>query len=1037
MALQGNLTVRNGGMTYPEGATNTSTGIPIPRFRVGLLLGGDVTDGLTSVNVLNGNVICSGELDAVKFGLHTSGDHVHGTDAAMISAFFEAAKADLTVRNAAIYSKTSNGTVTENTDGTVTMTGTDPFLNVFTMTPSQYAAAVQGSEARRVYLDVPYGSYVIINIAGSGTVTDFAPGLLTKNSSGEWVDPSKNNNDDQAQSQRILFNFDPAITQVNLTTGFYLYGSVLAPNMFWQIDSNISNIYVGVDGTTVLAGANGNGTSSEFHYNPYVPPGAASVNKKVVCDTEDHSDCMTIPENTYVKVTLEEVVDKLGSHAAYELEFMLSETYQIPAISPGKYRVSEVAFYTMDESGEKQDVVIEGHSFTGATFKINGQEASGGATVYISSGSTVSIEVTNHYKEGEYTSIAVQKKWVDADGNQIVIQDDTQIQVQLYQATDRVLSPDEGTPFGDPVTLTAADGWYYQWTELPKNDGSGHHYWYFVRETSPVEGFDVEYQSSPNGYDPIQSGTYTLINKKKTEVTVKKIWKDSSGNEIEPPEGTTIEVTLYGNGKVVTQDAYSQPITNPVTLSSAEGWEHTWENLCLRDPDDISGNAINYTVTESGHPDSYTSVVTGSGYRFTITNTKKPAYEMTVSKAWTDENGSPLSGTALPAVKVQLYQLIADWSDGTAKSILDNGTAYGNPVWLSGENGWSYTWEELPKTDGDKQCYYAVKELSNIPGFTTANGEPSRNAEAGTISQTITNRRDEKLTGIAVQKQWKSLNGKYEDPPADAEVTVQLYRQLGEQEFTGGSYTVSILFPYASQTYQVQPGTELSYTIDFCHKQNATLFASEPDGYQYKNIGNTGWIDDNNFGNGYVAQITGTVTVNQNLTITFTEASGSPIYNGQAFSDWRTAYPPVITASYTEPESRITWQETSAPYGDAVSLTDGNWYHQWTNLPAQMTGEDGKTYLCRYYVLETAGPVGYDVSYTIGGKTYTIETGAAPIIPDGITEGTILITNTSTRAGVELPDTGGAGTVLYSFSGIALMAGTLMYYIRKRRKGAV
>ena len=47
-------------------------------------------------------------------------------------------------------------------------------------------------------------------------------------------------------------------------------------------------------------------------------------------------------------------------------------------------------------------------------------------------------------------------------------------------------------------------------------------------------------------------------------------------------------------------------------------------------------------------------------------------------------------------------------------------TAYGNPVELNAGNGWSYTWNALPKVDGDGKSYHYTVEEDPLSGFQIA-----------------------------------------------------------------------------------------------------------------------------------------------------------------------------------------------------------------------------------------------------------------------------------------------------------------------------
>ena len=74
--------------------------------------------------------------------------------------------------------------------------------------------------------------------------------------------------------------------------------------------------------------------------------------------------------------------------------------------------------------------------------------------------------------------------------------------------------------------------------------------------------------------------------------------------------------------------------------------------------------------------------------------------QLTVTKKWQNENGEPMENPPSDSVKVTLYQWDAD----------DRQSVYAQ-VELKEENGWSYTWKNLPRADDNGGEYrYTVEE---------------------------------------------------------------------------------------------------------------------------------------------------------------------------------------------------------------------------------------------------------------------------------------------------------------------------------------
>lgn len=130
-------------------------------------------------------------------------------------------------------------------------------------------------------------------------------------------------------------------------------------------------------------------------------------------------------------------------------------------------------------------------------------------------------------------------------------------------------------------------------------------------------------------------------------------------------------------------------------------------------------------------------------------------------------------------------------------------------------------------------------------------------------------------------------------------------------------------------------------------------------------------------------------------------------------------------------ESPDTGTETDEPaipeggtqIGSATLSADNNWFHTFRNLPLSGVDADGNSVTYSYYVVED--PVsGYDTTYENNG---------------GIQSGTITVINkkqdTPETPSYELPETGGAGTSLFTMGGAALAALSLLLGTRQRRRG--
>jgi choice-of-anchor A domain-containing protein len=311
------------------------------------------------------------------------------------------------------------------------------------------------------------------------------------------------------------------------------------------------------------------------------------------------------------------------------------------------------------------------------------------------------------------------------------------------------------------VEEVSNDGSSIDFTEMKySNTAALGQHWYRIRENqTPIEGYNlddtqylicVEVSSQQDGNNIVYSitnenyyktdaaellqadgtlDTSKLISCNKTDVafenttipeeettsrTVTKIWEDNSDQDGLRPE--SIEVQLYADGET---------LGDPVTLTEATGWKHTWTGL---EQNSSAGKAIVYTVEEITQSKDYQSSIDQD--TLTITNTHKTeSTSRTVTKIW--EDGNNQDGLRPDSIGVQLYA---------------NDEAQGDPVTLNETNQWSYTWENLAKNEAGEVITYTVQEVKIPEGYSVEEIQ----TEGDTF--TITNTHTPKLASVFIRK---------------------------------------------------------------------------------------------------------------------------------------------------------------------------------------------------------------------------------------------------------------------------------------------
>ena len=371
--------------------------------------------------------------------------------------------------------------------------------------------------------------------------------------------------------------------------------------------------------------------------------------------------------------------------------------------------------------------------------------------------------ITNTHKVAK-TSVSGQKTWSDHDNQDGVRPDE--ITVNLLADGKKV----------DSKTVTAKDGWKYEFNDLDKFK-AGQEIKYTVEEAA-VAGYETTY----DGNNIVN--THQVA---KTSVSGQKTWLDNNDQDGNRPDSITLH--LLANGKEVATKA----------VTAKDDWKYEFNDL-----DKYSaGKKIVYTITEDQVNDYNSDVSDAKNIVNKYTPGKTSA---TVTKAWQDADNQDGLRTS---IKVQLYA---------------NDKAYGDPVELTSDTGWTYTWNDLNQRQNHKDVKYTVKEVNTPDGYVAeVNSEDQGNL-------IITNTHKVAKTSVSGQKTWSDHDN--QDGVRPDEITVNLLadgKKVDSKTVTakdGWKYEFNDLDKFKA-------GQEIKYSIS---EDKVTGYKTTVSGYDLTNI---------------------------------------------------------------------------------------------------------------------------------------------------------------------------------------------------------
>ncbi|WP_128973597.1 Cna B-type domain-containing protein, partial [Streptococcus oralis] len=298
-----------------------------------------------------------------------------------------------------------------------------------------------------------------------------------------------------------------------------------------------------------------------------------------------------------------------------------------------------------------------------------------------------------------------------------------------------------------------------------------------------VSATELKATASKEAKDLVFKNIYTPA---KTEVSVKKVWKDADNQDGKRP--TSITVKLLADG---------QDTGKTLELTEANGWAGSFTDLDA----DKGGKAIAYTVIETTKVEGYISEVTGDATSgFTITNSYTPeTIDITVTKNWNDADNQ--DGKRPDKITVNLL------ADGTK---IDS-----KEVQAATDGTWSVEFTKLAKFKDGKEIKYTVTEEA-VAGY-----------KSSIDNFTITNSHDPEKINISGTKVWNDNND--QDGKRPTKITVQVLK--GEQVVAEMEVSAETDWKFEFKDLpKYEKGKEITYELKEVSVEHYTTKVTEKDG---------------------------------------------------------------------------------------------------------------------------------------------------------------------------------------------------------------
>lgn len=502
------------------------------------------------------------------------------------------------------------------------------------------------------------------------------------------------------------------------------------------------------------------------------------------------------------------------------------------------------------------------------------------------------------------------------------------------------------------------------------------------------------YTSSITGVGS-NSITYTLsYTSQPVNLGFTKVWSgdDAVKDDMRPNENA------YARYLTLKQNNTTYSATPTVTDNHDNTYTVTYNNLPKRD---ASGAAYTYTVTESKVP-NYTASDNGvvtlapeENYA-TLTNTymQEVYEEITVTKQWVGDadgqrpefpKGYTKGGTVDDPLDIGLYVAGTETNyDNALKpdSITESGDT------------WTYTWNNVPRTNADGSAISYVAYESKVPAGYTAT---VRQVDVinGTASGSIINTLNSGAvtTGtLTITKSWQG-DGQYTDK-RPASLSFNVYGDYGETNDTheitrnvtmtpsGGNWTTNVAdlpvtvngqpVTYTVEELSVPAGYKATVDYGTGNENGVTLYASTPTKVTVTNTYHADeWKLTYHANGGTGAPTDDTVYSKTNATATV-KGQGDMTYGSNIFLGWTTDIHGVVVDADNVPAALYKANDTLTMTGDAtlyaVWAVDSN----GDNTPDYQQ----KTITVNVDWMDDSNRCGIRpnmIEFTLGGKEYTVD----------------------------------------------------------------